>query len=91
MEVYGARRTLRMVVTEPQPGRVLAESDAASGVFTTFTVEPLEGGKSRVTIATDARTRPGAAGWLEGLVNRMITRRIYQAELKQLNAYLLKG
>lgn len=89
MDVYGTKRTFRLVVTEPQPGRVLAESDDAAGMSTTFTVEPLEGGsKSRVTIATDTRPSPGLQGWIERLVNPSIMRRIYRAELQQLNAYV---
>ena len=89
MNVYGAKRSYRLAVTEPQPGRVLVESDAAAGMSTTFTVEPLDGGaRSRVTIATTAQPAPGIAGWLERLVNPTITRRIYGDELEQLNAYM---
>ena len=92
MDVYGNKRTLRMVVSEPQPGRVLAETDPAQGMHTTFTVEPLAGGaKSKVTIATSSQVSRGLAGWVERLVNPAITRRIYREELKQLNAYLQKS
>jgi len=89
MNVYGTKYTFHLTVTELQPGRVLAETDAARGMHTTFTVEPLAGGdKSRVTISTDSQPRPGVAGWLERLMNPPIMRRIYRAELKQLNAYV---
>lgn len=89
MNVYGARRTYRMAVTEPQPGRVLAETDPKIGTYTTFTVEPAEdGAKSKVTIATDAKTQAGLGGWLEALTTPMITRRIYREELQQLNEYV---
>lgn len=89
MNVYGTKYTFHLTVTEPQPGRVLAETDEARGMYTTFTVEPVEGGaKSRVTISTDSRPSPGLAGWLERLMNPAIMRRIYRAELKQLDAYV---
>lgn len=89
MDVYGTKRTFRLVVSEPQPGRVLVESDAAAGLVTTFTVEPLDGGaRSRVTIASDTQPSPGLQGWIERLINPAITRRIYRAELKQLNGYM---
>jgi uncharacterized protein YndB with AHSA1/START domain len=89
MDVYGSKRSFRLAVTEPEPGRVLAESDASAGIFTTFTVEPWAGGaKSRVTIASEAQASPGFAGWIEQLVNPLITARIYRAELGQLNAYM---
>lgn len=89
MDVYGTKRTFRLVVSEPQPGRVLVESDAAAGLMTTFTVEPVDGGaRSRVTIASDTQPSPGLQGWIERLINPAITRRIYRAELKQLNGYM---
>ncbi len=89
MSVMGTQLAYRQVVSEPQPGRVLMESDAAAGVTTTFTVEPLDGGNhSRVTIATDAAVRPGIAGWLERLFNPPMMRRIYRQELQQLAEYV---
>jgi hypothetical protein len=85
MEVFGARATYRLRVTEPEPGRVLRETDDEAGVVTTFTVDPVQGGAaSRVTIATEARTAPGVRGLFERLMNPFITRRIYREELAQL-------
>ena len=89
MDVMGARRTYRMTVSEPVPGRVLKESDQEAGVETTFTLNPLEGAqKTRVTIATEARASAGLAGLLERWFNPGITRRIYREELQLLEAYL---
>ena len=45
MQVLGVERVYREVVSEPEPGRVLAETDADAGVTTTFTVDALDGGK----------------------------------------------
>ena len=50
LTVMGQKFHYRLVVTEPQPGRVLAEVDEAAGVYTTFTVDPLSAAQSRVTI-----------------------------------------
>ena len=89
MKVMGTKMTYHLIVSEPQPGRVLMEVDAAAGVTTTFTVDPFNGGQhSRVTIATDAATGPGLMGWLERLFNPLVMRRIYQKELKQLADYV---
>lgn len=75
-------RTLRMRVTEPQPGRVLMESDVDSDMVTTFTVEPADGGReSRVTIAT-RWTRGGVAGLLERLIAPPLMRPVFRAELR---------
>jgi hypothetical protein len=85
MNVLGAKRTYRLVVTEPEPGRLMVETDEGAGVVTSFKIEPLEGGaRSRVTISTDAKTSPGFAGFMERLLNPPITGRIYREELKQL-------
>jgi len=88
MNVMGVKQTLRMRVTEPEPGRVLQEEDSAAGVTTTFTVTPLDGGRrSRLTIATTWAPKPGIAGCIEGMITPPVTRRIYKKELDLLNAY----
>lgn len=85
MNALGATAEYTMTVTEPEPGRVLQEEDRDAGVLTTFTVEPLDdGARSRVTIATDARTAPGLRGQIEKLITPPVSRRIYRQELQQL-------
>lgn len=82
MEVMGSRRTFRLEVSEPQPGRVLQETDPTTGTVTTFTFDPLgEGRETRVVIETKAPTSPGFIGWVERLLNPRLLRRIYQDEL----------
>ncbi len=80
MEVMGAKRTMRLRVTEPEPGRVLREEDTAAGVVTVFTVEPLADGRSRVTFDTDMRASDGIGGWLERRTTPFFMRRIYHGE-----------
>ena len=82
MSVFGAKATYHMVVTEPEPGRVLQEEDKAAGVVTTFTVDPMNNGQSaRVTLHTRARTAPGLRGFIEKLITPTISRKIYNEEL----------
>lgn len=88
MKVMGSERTFRMTVTEPQPGRVLVESDATT--TTTFSVEPLGAAQCRVTIVTDTQTSPGFAGWIERLVSPPFLRRLYRQELQNLADYALR-
>ena len=85
MNVMGAERTFYMTVAEPQPGRVLVESDGTT--TTTFTVEPLGKGTCRVTIATDTRPSPGLQGWIESLFSPPFLRRVYRQELENLAEY----
>lgn len=85
MAVFGVKKDYNLVVTEPQPGRVLKEEDSEQGVVTHFTVEPVGNGEqSRVTIATDSRSAAGFAGVMERLINPPVSRRIYKQELKNL-------
>lgn len=88
MKFMGAKSTLRLEVSEPEPGRVLLEADPVGGVATTFTVEPLGGGdKSRVTIATEWDHKPGFKAWVDRKINPRVARTIYEKELRLLDAY----
>ena len=89
MNVFGVSRDYRFVITEPEPGRVLMETDHDAGVVTTFTIDPLHNdADTRVTIATEAKTRSGPLGWIERLINPPITRSIFKKELENLRDYL---
>lgn len=92
IKVMGTTIDYHMMVTEPQPGRVLVETDAKQGTTTTFTIEPVEGGKkSRVTISTDWTPSSGVMGWLEKLATPGLMRKIYEAELKLVQEYVQKN
>ena len=54
-------------------------------------IAPLDDGRTRVTIATEARTNPGVRGMLEKVMNPPIARRIYREELQQLADVALNG
>lgn len=87
MAVFGVKKDYYLVVTEPQPGRVLKEEDSEQGVVTHFTVEPVGNGEqSRVTITTESRSAAGFAGFMERLINPPVSRHIYKQELKNLAA-----
>ncbi|MCL4300686.1 MAG: SRPBCC family protein [Anaerolineae bacterium] len=87
MQVLGKTETFRATVTEPEPGRVLVESNQPQGSVTTFTVDPVEGGQSaQVTFATELPDRGGLPGLLERFLTRLMLPRIYRKELAQLEA-----
>lgn len=85
MEVYGNKQTIRLHVTEPEPGWVLAEEDASAGICTLFKLEELEERRTLVTISTDFRDSGGLRGFFERIMNPSITRRIYREELALLD------
>jgi Polyketide cyclase / dehydrase and lipid transport len=82
----GRSREYRMEVAEPEPGRVLTESDTNSSLVTSFTVTP-EGDSSRVLISTAWEGAGGIGGFFERVFAPRVMRGIYIDELERLNAY----
>ena len=90
MRALGQLQTFRAVVTEPEPGRVLVETND-NGYVTTFTVEPrAEGQHAYVTIATETAKRAGVLGTLERWFVTRLLRPVYVKELEQLAAVAAK-
>lgn len=86
MSVFGMKRTFRAMITEPEPGRVLVETDLdANGAVTTFTVNPGHApADSQVTISTELPVRGGFLGVLERKLATLLLRPIYVKELENL-------
>jgi uncharacterized protein YndB with AHSA1/START domain len=82
----GRTREYQMEVSEPEPGRVLQESDTNSSLVTTFTVTP-EGNSSRVRIETSWDGAGGIGGFFERTFAPRAMRGIYDDELERLDAY----
>lgn len=83
--LLGRRRTMRMEVTEPQPGCLLAEKDVATGAVTTFRVSPEHRGhRSHVTIHTEIPRTPGLKGFIERVLLPRTLHKVYIEELRQL-------
>ena len=86
MRVLGRLQSFRAVITEPDPGRVLVETND-NGYATTFTVEPRADGRhAYVTIATQATGRAGVLAALESWFASRLLRPVYVRELEQLAA-----
>jgi uncharacterized membrane protein len=82
----GRTREYRMKIAEPEPGRVLTESDLNSSAVTTFTVSP-QGGASLVKISTAWDGAGGIGGFFERMFAPRVLRGIYADELERLDAY----
>jgi uncharacterized protein YndB with AHSA1/START domain len=82
----GRTREFRTKVAEPEPGRVLTESDTNSSSVTTFTVSP-QGVASLVRISTSWDGTGGIGGVFERMFAPRVMRAIYTDELKRLDAY----
>jgi hypothetical protein len=88
LRLLGLTRHMRAEVSEPEPGRVLAETDLSSDGVTSFTVDPGPGGGTTLTIAIDFSTRAGIAGAVERWVVPRLLRPILEAEVAQVAAYV---
>jgi hypothetical protein len=90
MRVLGRTQTYLAVVTEPEPGRTLVETNE-NGYITTFTVDPSDDGRSHVTISTQLTARGGIAGALERWLVPRLLRPVYVRELEQLAVVAADG
>jgi len=86
MTAGGRTRQMRSQVAEPEPGRVLTESDTNSSAVTTFTVMPA-GDNCTVRIATEWDGAGGIGGFFERTFAPRVMRGIYADELTRLDAY----
>ncbi len=82
----GRTREYRMRVDEPEPGRVMTESDTGSSLVTTTTVTPRDSA-SLVQISTTWDGAGGIGGFFEKTFAPRVMRAIYADELERLNAY----
>ena len=81
MKIGGLARTVRAVIAEPEPGRVLTETDLDTGAVTSFTVDGApDGSRCHVAIATVWQAT-GIAGLLARWLAPRMLRRVYADEL----------
>jgi hypothetical protein len=85
MRVMGRAQAFRAVISEPEPGRVLVETELTTNAVTTFTVDPRgDGQHARVQISTELETRGGILGKLHRALITQYLRSTYKRELKNL-------
>ena len=86
MTVGGRARSFRMRVAEPEPGRVLTESDERSSTVTTWVVTP-DGPGCQVRLETRWQGAGGIGGFFERLFAPRVLRRLYAEEQERLDRY----
>jgi hypothetical protein len=82
---WGVTQPYRAHVSEPQPGRVLVETND-DGSASTFTLEPVSDGV-KVTIETVFTTSAGFKGLMERLLAKRTLESMYARELANLESY----
>ena len=81
MHILGRTQSFRSLVTEPEPGRWLVETDIKSETPTTFQVVPTKNASlTDVIISTELKNRT----WLERLIAKFMLEKIYRQELELL-------
>ena len=88
MYPFGMKRAAQQArarVTEPEPGRVLVETDLDRGVVTTFTVDPTGPTSARVEFVTTVPSKRGILGAIERVVTTRFLSTVYDEELEQLD------
>lgn len=86
LSVGGRTRRYRMQVAEPEPGRVLTESDTSSSLVTTFTVAPAGEG-AEVSIRSTWEGAGGVGGFFEKMFAPGALGKVYGEELTRLETY----
>lgn len=87
MRFWGMASQFRAAVTEPEPGRVMVETDLTGAIVTTFTVEPRDKNRrSLVTFSTRLKTRGGPLGIVQRALSRRMLQPTYVRELANLAA-----
>lgn len=85
MRLGGRTQHFRAYVTEPQPGRLLVETDLSRGSLTSFAVDPLDDGQGcRVTISTQLPIGGGPLGMLQKYFAKRLLPPVYAQELELL-------
>jgi hypothetical protein len=82
MKLAGRMQHFHALISEPQPGNLLVETDAERGSVTSFMVEPRRQGEaSWVTITTWIPVAAGLPGKIQGWLARRTLYPIYEKEL----------
>lgn len=80
MRILGRTQGFRSLITEPEPGRLLVETDIRSETPTSFRVIPAGDAMTHVTISTELIGR----NWIEALLAKPALQKIYHQELELL-------
>lgn len=89
MKLMGRLQAFQAEVTEPEPGRVLVETEVTTGAITKFTVENHTGEEEAlVSIATVTDIPDGILGVIEGWFTTRLLCPVYEKELEQLEAVI---
>ena len=81
MRLLGQTKSFHSIITEPEPGRLLVETDIKSEIPTSFHVMPIgDDHQSRLTIVTELKRQ----NIVEGFIAKFLLQKVYRKELELL-------
>ncbi|HRF95396.1 MAG TPA: SRPBCC family protein [Aggregatilineales bacterium] len=86
MKVMGQSSFFRAKVTEPEPGKLLRETDLDSGTVTDFIVKPTSDGQTQLSFHTTYQTK----NFIEKLMIPSLLKRMYKQELGNIAEHFKK-
>jgi hypothetical protein len=92
LRIAGKKQQLHMRVEEPEPGRVLTETNLDTGVVTTFTVGSANGdSRSKARISSEWEPKGALGGLIDRTMMPLLTRWIFAKQLRELERYMRSG
>jgi hypothetical protein len=89
LRIAGKKQRLHMRVGEPEPGRVLTETNLDTGVVTAFTVTPADSDSStKARISSEWETKGGFGGLIDRTMTPLLMRWIFGKQLRELDRYM---
>lgn len=89
LRVAGKKQRLHMRVGEPEPGRVLTETNLDTGVVTTFTVGSANGDStSKARISSEWEPKGALGGLIDRTMTPLVMKWIFGKQLRELQSYM---
>ena len=89
MKILGKEYTFNQIVSEPEPGRIIKDTDIHTGEGAAFILDPIgDGQRTKVTILSEFIKETGFAGIMQRLITPPISRFVLKKELRNLAEYV---
>lgn len=89
LRIAGREQRMHMRVAEPEPGRVLTETNLDTGAVTEFSLSSVNGDSpTLIRISSEWETADGVRGLFDKTATPILTRWILRKQLRKLNRYM---
>jgi hypothetical protein len=89
LRIAGKKQRLHMRVEEPEPGRVLTETNLDTGVVTTFAVGSANGDTTtKARISSEWEPKGALGGLIDRTMTPLVMKWIFGKQLRELESYM---